>query len=372
MSDQTESSASAGSCDKQIPRCDDFIRLLLQWNQPLPGRGLPWVSQSDPYIVWVSEIMLQQTRAETVIPYFERFMRELPNLQSLAAASNDQVMKLWSGLGYYTRARNLHACAKIICSDHHGIFPQKFEEILSLPGIGRSTAGAICALAFAMRTPILDGNAKRVYSRHFAIDDEPLSKRNRILWQIADAHTPANNTQKYTQRIMDLGATVCLPKNPKCTACPLAGSCAAKALAQVERFPIKVPSKHRPTVSVTMIVAFDQSGNFLVQKRPDSGIWGGLWSFPEFTGNTDTLTNWMREHYGADVQLAQPGAVFHHHFTHYRLAIVPQPVSILALANRFHRRSDVKLIHSDSRSDWGIPAPVITLINRYSHHSFEH
>ncbi len=331
----------------------------------MPGRGLPWAFQSDPYVVWVSEIMLQQTRAETVIPYFERFMHELPNLQSLASAAADQVMKLWAGLGYYSRARNLHTCAKIICEKHRGIFPQKFEDVVCLPGIGRSTAGAICALAYGMRTPILDGNAKRVYSRYFAIDEESPSARNRILWQIADAHTPAEQPGQYTQRIMDLGATICLPKRPNCDICPLSASCIANKLQQVERFPLKNPSKHRPTVSVTMVIASDKDGNFLLQKRPDTGIWGGLWSFPEYTGKQNTLTDWMQKNYGVDIQLRQAEDVFYHHFTHYRLAIVPQPVEILALAENFNTRSDLKLINFDSRSKWGMPAPVTALIETY-------
>ena len=181
---------------KHMDRSDNFIRLLLDWKQALPGRGLPWTRNSNPYMIWISEIMLQQTRAQTVVPYFERFINEFPDIGTLADAPEDQVLGLWAGLGYYARARNLHAAARYIRDHYDGQFPDSFDEILNLPGVGRSTAGAICALAYGMRTPILDGNAKRVYSRFFCIDDDSESERNRKLWEIADIHTPEHQSRE--------------------------------------------------------------------------------------------------------------------------------------------------------------------------------
>ena len=271
---------------KHMDRSDNFIRLLLDWKQALPGRGLPWTRNSNPYMIWISEIMLQQTRAQTVVPYFERFINEFPDIGTLADAPEDQVLGLWAGLGYYARARNLHAAARYIRDHYDGQFPDSFDEILNLPGVGRSTAGAICALAYGMRTPILDGNAKRVYSRFFCIDDDSESERNRKLWDIADIHTPKNQSKKFTQLIMDLGATVCMPKNPICNRCPVASSCQAFRDDLTHRLPIKKKSSIRHTKSTTMIMAMGPIGESPVGTKTSGGHMGRSLEFPRVPGRT--------------------------------------------------------------------------------------
>ena len=349
---------------KHMDRSDNFIRLLLDWKQALPGRGLPWTRNSNPYMIWISEIMLQQTRAQTVVPYFERFINEFPDIGTLADAPEDQVLGLWAGLGYYARARNLHAAARYIRDHYDGQFPHSFDEILNLPGVGRSTAGAICALAFGMRMPILDGNAKRVYSRFFCIDDDSESERNRKLWEIADIHTPEHQSEKYTQLIMDLGATVCIPKNPLCNRCPVASSCQAFLNDLTHRLPVKKKSSIRHTKSTTMIMAMDRLGRVLLERRASKGIWGGLWSFPEYLGETEFLLDWMRKHYFVQIQCDASWAPFNHEFTHFRLHVTPQPVRVLKLENGFTDQMEFEFFTLDEIIRKGVPAPVFNLLCR--------
>ena len=349
---------------KHMDRSDNFIRLLLDWKQALPGRGLPWTRNSNPYMIWISEIMLQQTRAQTVVPYFERFINEFPDIDTLADAPEDQVLGLWAGLGYYARARNLHAAAQYIRDHCDGQFPYSFDEILNLPGVGRSTAGAICALAYGMRTPILDGNAKRVYSRFFCIDDDSESERNRKLWEISDIHTPEHQSEKYTQLIMDLGAIVCLPKNPLCNRCPVASSCQAFRNDLTHRLPIKKKSSIRHTKSTTMIMAMDRLGRVLLERRAAKGIWGGLWSFPEYRGEPEYLIDWMRKRYFVQIQCDESWTPFHHDFTHFRLRITPQPACVLKLEKGFTDQTDFKFFTLIEIIRKGVPAPVFDLLCR--------
>lgn len=343
---------------------DDFSQLLLNWRNPLPGRNLPWAFEPDPYKVWISEIMLQQTQAATVVPYYLRFIEKFPNITSLTNASIDEVLNLWTGLGYYSRARNLHRAAQLIDDQHNGKFPANFDEVLALPGVGRSTAGAICALAYGHKTPILDGNAKRVYARSFCVDDEKDSQRIRRLWKISSACTPAEDCQKYTQYIMDLGATVCTPRNPTCDVCPVRSLCCAKSANLIEKFPLIKQRVIRKTKAVTLVVALDQNHRLLLERRPPSGIWGGLWSIPECPGHIENVQKWFQQKYAMNISIVQTWELFHHDFTHLRLDITPLIVQITDSESHRFRQSDINLVSLDKSLNRGIPAPVLELISR--------
>ncbi|MDE0308599.1 MAG: A/G-specific adenine glycosylase [Acidiferrobacterales bacterium] len=340
----------------------NFSRMLLDWNCELPGRGLPWAFSTDSYRIWISEVMLQQTQAKTVVDYFERFVDEFPDVRSLADASTDHVMSLWAGLGYYTRARNLHAAAKTIRDQHHGKFPNNFRDVLALPGIGKSTAGAICALAYGLRTPILDGNAKRVYARYHCVDDDSESVRTRRLWQIAEEHTPKHDVQRYTQLIMDLGATVCTPKNPKCTICPLSRSCCAHCQHLTEHLPRRKASRRREVRYVTMLIITDGANRVLLQRRPDEGVWGNLWSFPEFSGNSRDVRSWCHSQLKVRVNTASPWRSITHDFTHLRLVITPQPANLVESERDISQADNLALLAISEAKTMGIPAPVRTLL----------
>ncbi|NNJ84652.1 MAG: A/G-specific adenine glycosylase [Gammaproteobacteria bacterium] len=303
-----------------------FSDHVLVWHKKNARRDLPWQQAVTPYRVWVSEVMLQQTQVATVTDYFERFMARFPTVRRLAAAELDEVLALWSGLGYYARARNLHKAAGIIHARYDDRFPDTFDAVHSLPGIGRSTAGAILALAFGQRHAILDGNVKRVLTRHHAIAGWPgeTAVSNR-LWAIAEAHTPHRRIAQYTQAMMDLGATVCTRTRPACPHCPLRESCLAHANGEQERFPTKRPKKTLP-VRVTifvMVMHQDKHGRFLLlEKRPATGIWGGLWSFPECAPEAD-LDAWCVERFGSAPNSVAHLPPFRHTFTHFHLDIRP-------------------------------------------------
>lgn len=347
-------------------RCRDFSQLLLAWDNPLPGRGLPWVFEADPYKVWLSEVMLQQTQAATVVPYFLEFIDRFPNVVDLANASLDEVLQIWTGLGYYSRARNLHSASKLIRDDHEGQFPQNFEAILALPGVGRSTAGAICALAFGMPTPILDGNAKRVYARYFCVDDDKESQRSRNLWNIASRCTPGLDCQKYTQSIMDLGATVCTPKRPKCDDCPVSLHCCAKLDNRTATLPLKKRSANRKTKSVVLVMATNEKGQLLLERRPAAGIWGGLWSFPEFHDEPDSIEHWFQQRYGFEIEVIEDWQEFHHEFTHFRLLITPLLVRIKTTVDNTTSLPDIDFISSSQPLNRGVPVPVNELIKQFA------
>ncbi len=351
-------------------RATDFSQLLLTWNNPLPGRGLPWAFESDPYKIWISEIMLQQTQARTVVPFYLKFLARFPNVIELADATLDEVLSIWTGLGYYSRARNLHRAAQLIKSQSDGEFPENFSEILSLPGIGRSTAGAICALAFGMKTPILDGNAKRVYARGFCVAEEKESKRTHDLWNIAQACTPTDRIQMYTQLIMDLGATICTPKNPKCTKCPVESVCCAKLNNLTSHLPLKKRSLPRKTKSTVMIMAIDDSNRLLLERRPATGIWGKLWSFPEYSGDLNDLGPWFRNQYAIQIEVIEKWQEFHHDFTHYRLNITPLLVRIKSVDGDPFSCNDLDCVVLDQPTDRGVPVPVAELIARLVNHRF--
>lgn len=348
------------SQDKSESR--NFNQMLLDWDCELPGRGLPWAFSTNPYRIWISEIMLQQTQAKTVVDYFNRFVDEFPDVESLADASTDNVMRLWAGLGYYTRARNLHTAAKIIKNQHHGKFPRNFQDVLALPGIGKSTAGAICALAYGLRTPILDGNAKRVYARYHCVNDDSESVRTRHLWQIADEHTPTHHVQRYTQLIMDLGATVCTPKNPKCTICPLSRSCCAYHNNLTDQLPQRKNSRHREVRHVTMLIILDDTDRILLQRRPPKGIWGNLWSFPEFSGTTQEIESWCYSQFKLQVKASSPWSNINHDFTHFRLIITPQPAKLIVCEPNSMKENNLASFAISEAKTMGIPSPVRTLL----------
>ena len=277
--------------------------------------------------------MLQQTQVGTVIPYFERFVVRFPDTESLSHASIDDVLALWSGLGYYARARNLHRAAERIVERHAGAFPDRFDDLMQLPGIGRSTAGAILALALDQRHPILDGNVKRVIARFHAIEGWP-SKATvaRELWARADEHTPSTSVAAYTQAIMDLGATVCTRGQPKCRACPLAEDCVARSLKIEHKLPTPRKKAERPVRSVTVLVVQNADGETLLERRPASGIWGGLLSFPELAAD-ENEDEWCRQRLGIDPSAKRPMAIVEHAFTHFDLTLLPLRLTLAKSAS---------------------------------------
>ena len=292
--------------------------------------NLPWHRDNDPYRVWLSEIMLQQTRVDTVIPYFERFVNRFPTLESLADADADDVLHHWSGLGYYARARNLHRAARTIVTDHGGRFPDTLESVMALPGIGRSTAGAILAFCFGRREPILDGNVKRVLARFFAVPGYPGDAPvNRMLWSLADRLTPAREVGRYTQAIMDLGATVCTRSRPACPDCPLQADCRAHSRGNPGDYPAPRRKKTRPVREIQMLLLEDPEGRILLERRPHRGIWGGLWSLPEASLEKRDPCCPLP---GAELEPA-PDAdppPIRHGFTHFELLIHPRRFRVTA------------------------------------------
>jgi len=284
---------------------------------------LPWQSPRDPYRVWVSEIMLQQTRVATVIPCFERFIARFPDVHSLARADADEVLHLWSGLGYYARARRLHQAARLLSEQHGGRVPGSLQALLQLPGIGRSTAGAILALGYARRQPILDGNGKRVLTRYHGIREWPgQAATERRLWQLAEQHTPARRVAAYTQAIMDLGATVCLPRRPACACCPLQRGCRARRDGLQHELPAAGPRRRLPQRRTRFIIAREPGGLLLMERRPPVGIWGGLWCFPECATERD-VADWAQQELGRRPRRRRRLPTFEHVFSHFRLRIEP-------------------------------------------------
>ena len=306
--------------------------------------------------------MLQQTQVAAVIPYYLRFIERFPDIAGLAAAPQDEVLRLWSGLGYYSRARNLLRAARIVLERHGGAFPRVITEISALPGIGRSSAAAIAAFAYGTRAAILDGNVKRVLARHFAVAGFPGEKRveNR-LWQLAEELLPARAIGNYTQALMDLGATLCTRTRPRCTECPLAQSCQALALARVREFPAPRPPRAVPTRATHMLLLV-RSGEVLLEKRPSSGIWGGLWSLPE-VDDAAGLRAHCRANYGCSIAAPQPLLPLAHGFTHFKLDIRPLLCRVQKLAPAARAPGQVWLSLEDARSA-AIPVPVRKLLER--------
>jgi A/G-specific adenine glycosylase len=338
-----------------------FAAALLEWHAREGRHHLPWQLTRTPYRVWVSEIMLQQTQVATVIPYYERFMQRFPDVRTLAAAPIDEVLHLWSGLGYYARARHLHRAAIHICERHGGEFPRAFSEVVALPGVGRSTAGAILALSLGARHAILDGNARRVLSRYFGVAGRRGEQAHEdSLWQLAEACTPQQQVAAYTQAIMDLGATVCVRQRPLCSPCPLASGCYARRSGRQHELPAPRRPLSRPTRRVFMVVAMRESGAVLLERRPESGVWGGLWCLPEFE-TAAAAAAWIRGQLDAGASPPQPLAELAHAFTHFDLRIKPLLVHCSTLAVMEEGAAWYN-IREPGRI--GLPAPITVLLTR--------
>lgn len=335
-------------------------RRLLPWFEIHGRRHLPWQQDPTPYRVWISEVMLQQTQVETVIPYFARFIARFPDVATLAAAAQDDVLALWSGLGYYARGRNLHRAAQEIVARHGGVLPESLPELTSLQGIGRSTAGAILALAHGQRHAILDGNVKRVLARVFVVrEPPPAGEASARLWQLAEQCTPATRVAEYTQAIMDLGATVCTRARPACTQCPLRSGCGALAQGLVDQLPARRASAPRRRKRTHMVFVVDRH-RVLLQRRASSGIWGGLWTPPEFP-DAEAASAWCISTFGTRQGDARRLDGVRHSFTHFDLDIEPW---VLKLRGKSPRAAETAMQWHDVGTirSVGLPAPVARLI----------
>jgi len=299
-----------------------FASRIVSWQEAHGRHDLPWQRTRDPYRIWLSEVMLQQTQVATVIPYYERFLARFPTVRALGAAGEDEVLALWSGLGYYARARNLLAAARAVCERMGGEFPAAFDALATLPGIGRSTAGAIAAFASGERRAILDANARRVLARHAGVEGD-LSRPAILapLWAEAEARLPAAGIEAYTQGLMDLGAAICLPREPRCTACPVHGDCAARISRRTSEIPGRKVRGEKRRRSIAMLVVL-AAGEVLLEKRPSSGIWGGLWSLPEADVAIAPAEALARD-WGIEAAEVSPLEPFEHAFTHFTLDVTP-------------------------------------------------
>ncbi|HEB92025.1 MAG TPA: adenine DNA glycosylase [Gammaproteobacteria bacterium] len=342
----------------------DFAHRLLGWFDRHGRHGLPWQQRRTPYRVWISEIMLQQTQVATVIPYFERFMARFPDIGTLAAAELDTVLAHWSGLGYYARARNLHRAAQIVHRQHDGHFPEDIEQVQALPGIGRSTAGAILSLALGQHHAILDGNCKRVLARCFTIEGWPgRTAVANTLWQQTERLTPHKRTADFNQAMMDLGATVCSRSRPNCDSCPLAADCRACIEGRQTDFPGRKPKKILPVRETVMLLLQDSEDRILLQRRPPAGIWGGLLSLPELPAGSD-VTAAGREQWGLQVEEAAHWPPLRHTFSHFHLDITPVHARLVTT----HAVHDDTWLwhHPQDTAPGGLPTPVAQLLDRLS------
>ncbi|MCP5143532.1 MAG: A/G-specific adenine glycosylase [Gammaproteobacteria bacterium] len=338
-----------------------FSDLLLAWFDDHGRKDLPWQCERTPYRVWLSEVMLQQTQVQTVIPYFERFTQRYPDVADLAAAPLDDVLHLWTGLGYYARARNLHKAARMVVSHYGGVFPREIETLMLLPGIGRSTAGAILSLSGGQRHPILDGNVKRVLTRLHAIEGWPgrpeIDKR---LWALAETHLPDARVDDYTQAIMDLGATLCTRTRPTCAICPVSDGCLGLASGQPTAFPTPKPRRTNPTRS-TCFLLLAHEGQVLLEQRPASGLWGGLWVFPQIDSTVEAAGTCAR-------LTGQPPATinvlptFRHSFTHFHLDITPVRCALAGPPTTVLDRTDLLWYNTADPPAVGLAAPVKKLM----------
>jgi len=345
---------------------------ILKWYRQHGRKDLPWQENRNAYRVWVSEIMLQQTQVKTVIPYYEKFMQSFPDVTALANAPEDAVLHHWSGLGYYARARNLHKAAQLVRDEHAGDFPLVFDDVLALPGVGRSTAGAILAQAEGQRHAILDGNVKRVLARYHAVHGwTGQAKVQDQLWHFAEQHTPNKQLADYTQAIMDLGATLCKRGKPDCLECPLIKGCEAYATDQVSLLPTPKPKKTLPVKTVRMLLLRNSEQQILLEKRPPTGIWGGLWSLPEMPLEEEVMS-WCEHNYQLKVGTKSEQPVVRHTFSHFHLDITPCVVevnnpeqSVMEAQSRvWYKASQNDRKQVSSEQSLGLAAPVSNLLNR--------
>lgn len=343
-----------------------FSKLILNWFDVHGRKHLPWQRNKTPYRVWISEIMLQQTQVATVIPYFERFMQLFPDVKTLAAAHEDNVLHVWTGLGYYSRARNLHRAAKMVCEKFKGRFPSTVDELQQLPGIGQSTAGAIIALAFNKQATILDGNVKRVLARVHGVC-EPINEKvteNR-LWSLASQYSPRERIADYTQAMMDMGATVCTRSKPACHKCPLQKKCVAYANNLTAIIPAKKRGKKLPVRSTTFVI-FTHDNNVLLHKRPATGIWGGLYSFPEIAGEASEqmIVDFCKKSFAIGAGKYQTLHSFRHTFTHYHLDIFPITIAIKTLPKKLKESTNHIWYDAKKPATIGLPRPVQMIMKR--------
>jgi A/G-specific adenine glycosylase len=344
---------------------NQFAAQLLRWFDNHGRKHLPWQQNPTPYRVWVSEVMLQQTQVAAVIPYYERFMAQFPTVESLAAAPENEVLHLWTGLGYYARARNLRACAQVLVARHGGNFPAEIDAVASLPGIGRSTAGAILALSRGQRHPILDGNAKRVLARVFGIAGDPSSAVVITrLWRKAEECTPLDRVAAHTQAIMDLGATLCTRTRPACTVCPMTTICVAAREGRQTELPGNKARRERKAREATLLIA--EAGDeaelaVLLERRPAPGIWGGLWSPPQFDDEAAALA-WCGREIGR-VELTERLEPIDHAFTHFDLRLNPVRVRCQSLSQA--REAEDRLWYAfNAPPRIGLPQPIVELFGR--------
>ncbi|MEM9209779.1 MAG: A/G-specific adenine glycosylase [Pseudomonadota bacterium] len=340
-----------------------FAERLLVWFDEHGRKDLPWQRDITPYRVWVSEIMLQQTQVKTVIPYYERFMTSFPEVTDLADAPLDDVLHHWSGLGYYARARNLHKTACIVRDEYAGAFPRDFAAVVALPGIGRSTAGAILSIAAGQRHAILDGNVKRVLARRQAIEGWPgRTETLNALWDAAETCTPATRVADYTQAIMDLGATLCTRSKPGCLVCPVGSDCIAHTQGNVNAYPGKKPKKAKPLKSTVMLLVHGE-GSLYLERRPAAGIWGGLWSLPEID-DAASVADWCARHLRAAPAQTLTWKTLRHGFSHYDLDIQPLEVRLSAPSSNLADTDNELWYSLDDPPGVGLAAPVRTLVER--------
>ncbi|MGB4812573.1 MAG: A/G-specific adenine glycosylase [Methylophilaceae bacterium] len=341
---------------------------IIAWQKQYGRHDLPWQTKlnevRNPYAIWVSEIMLQQTQVAAVINYYRRFMVAFPDIASLAEATQEEVLQQWSGLGYYARARNLHSAAQKVVDDFGGVFPQKFADILSLPGIGRSTAAAISTFAFAIPQPILDGNVKRVFARYFLVEGwTSAPKVEAMLWQLAELEMPNKKMVAYTQGLMDLGATICTRSKPKCGQCPLQTNCKANAQNLTSTLPTPKKRQQIPHKQTTMLLMC-HGNEVLLEKRPARGVWGGLWSLPEIEMH-EIATEVAQHRYYLMVETNEPLQIIQHVFTHFKLAITPQPLQVLHKSD--NTVTNTIWITLENAIDAAIPTPVRTILQTIKH-----
>ncbi|MDM3871828.1 A/G-specific adenine glycosylase [Porticoccus sp. W117] len=338
-----------------------FAQRLLTWFDQHGRHDLPWQQDITPYRVWVSEIMLQQTQVTTVIPYYQRFMARFPSVQALAEAPQDDVLHHWTGLGYYARARNLHKAAQQVMAEHNGEFPDSVEQLSTLPGIGRSTAGAIRSIAFKKRAVILDGNVKRVLTRYRAIGGYPgTTAVANQLWQLAEQLTPKKRVADYTQAIMDLGATLCTRSKPACLLCPMQTDCQGHASGDPSQYPHRKAKKEKPVRETCLLILQNSDGDILLEKRPASGIWGGLWAFPECDTTADIERICQRyQCQPLDWEANEPRR---HTFSHYHLDYTPVHVQVSATRQAMEAGRQV-WYNPRTELTLGTAAPIARLLN---------
>ena len=342
---------------------EQFSNAVLSWFDEHGRHDLPWQENKTAYHTWISEIMLQQTQVATVIPYYQRFIQQFPDVQALADAEQDEVLHLWTGLGYYARARNLHKTAQIISKEQAGIFPQSVEELEALPGIGRSTAGAILSISTGRRAAILDGNVKRVLARFYALEGWTGSSANqKTLWQYAEQNTPHLRVGEYTQAMMDLGATLCTRSKPACLLCPLQKNCEALKQGRTSQLPEPKPKKTIPVKQTLMLILQQETGSelILLYQRPPSGLWGGLWSLPQINDLRDCTNETGLELLEDSIQMMEP---LRHTFSHFHLDITPVRATVNTPTDCVMEGKPLLWYNIHQPQNVGLAAPVKKLLS---------